>query len=158
MKVIILILITFSIINAELSRSENSVRDSETNLQWQDNSAVGDRQRNLMNSIEYCEKLTLDEKSDWRLPNKNELLSIVDYSRDSPSIDDTVFKHTSYDINYWSSTAYANRTDYAWNVLFAHGNLYYSDSASYNLYVRCVRGGQSAYQFINPSTVMYLLN
>ena len=39
----------------------------------------------------YCENFTLGGYSDWRLPNRNELQSIVDYSRYNPSIDTTSF-------------------------------------------------------------------
>ena len=70
----------------------------------------------------YCENLTLPAGgySDWRLPNRNELQSIVDYSRYNPAIDTTYFPGTvaSY---YWSSTTYAYSTSIAWNVYFGYG-------------------------------------
>ena len=92
-------------------------------------------------ALTYCENLTLGGHSDWRLPNRNELQSIVDYSRYNPAIDTTYFPGTvaSY---YWSSTPYANDASYyAWIVYFNVGYVYNLTKTNYN-YVRAVRGGQ----------------
>ncbi len=40
---------------------------------------------------------------DWRLPNRNELMSLVDYSRNSPAVDTYYFPYINSD-NYWTST------------------------------------------------------
>ena len=93
-------------------------------------------------ALTYCENLTLPAGgySDWRLPNRNELQSIVDYSRYNPAIDTTFFPDTVAS-NYWSSTTYADNTSYAWYVYFSYGGVgNYSKTSSY--YVRAVRGGQ----------------
>lgn len=74
---------------------------------------------------------------DWRLPNVNELLSIVNYSVFSPAITTAKFPNTqSY--NYWSSATYANGTANAWYVYFVDGDTYGSNKVS-SYYVRCVR-------------------
>ena len=123
---------------ASFSKNGNIVTDGSTGLQWQDD-AIG----SVMvwtAAIDYCENLTLDTYSDWRLPNLNELTSIVDDTKVSPSIDTTVFQNTASDF-YWSSTAYAGTSGNAWDVYFNDGNHdYYDGTASH--YVRCVRAGQ----------------
>jgi hypothetical protein len=91
-------------------------------------------------ALTYCENLTLGGHSDWRLPNRNELQSIVDYSRYNPAIDTTYFPGTVAS-TYWSSTTYAYSTNGAWYVSFGYGTVdYYGRSGNY--YVRAVRGGQ----------------
>ncbi|MDP2816022.1 MAG: DUF1566 domain-containing protein, partial [Rectinemataceae bacterium] len=75
--------------------------------------------------------------SDWRLPTKKELVSIVDYGRYYPSIN-PVF--TSIASNYWSSTTCASYSNYAWGVSFGYGYVGSPSKLYYN-YVRCVRGG-----------------
>lgn len=124
-----------------LSKSNGVVTDSQTTLEWQDDysdNADSIKQTNWESAIDYCEGLGLDEGG-WRLPNKKELLSIVDYSRYNPSID-TAFTQTS-DL-YWSSTTHANYTNHAWIVDFNDGytSFYRKGSARY---VRCVRSGSS---------------
>jgi retron-type reverse transcriptase len=42
---------------------------------------------------------------------------------------------------YWSSTAYANNTDNAWNVIFNNGNVNNNNKTN-SYYVRAVRGGK----------------
>ena len=144
MRVIFLILIGLSsIANAgNFSRNSGIVSDSATNLEWQDDYSDNNnsiKQTTWQSAIDYCEALTLDSKSDWRLPNLNELTSLVDDTKFDPSIN-MVFQNTNSDF-YWSSTSYSNRNDGAWIVYFYSGNQNnYNKYSDY--YVRCVRAGQ----------------
>ena len=140
MRAILLLMIGLSTsLLADFSRSSGVVTDNITGLQWQDDYSDngGDiKYAKWTDAIAYCEDLTLGDHSDWRLPNKKELLSIVDYRRHNPSID-TVFTHTTSDF-YWSSTAHASSTDSAWFVSFYNGYTYNVNKSRGN-YVRCVR-------------------
>jgi hypothetical protein len=79
-------------------------------------------------------------KTDWRLPTRRELLSIVHYGTSSPAIDPAYFPDTQSNW-YWTSTTYAPDPAGAWNVYFNDGGAY----AYYKAYsgsVRLVRSGQ----------------
>ncbi len=78
--------------------------------------------------------------SDWRLPTREELRSIVDYSR-YPAIDMDWFPNTPI-TKYWCSSPYADGTGYAWFVHFSTGydERFYKPN---DLRVRLVRGGQA---------------
>jgi PKD repeat protein/pimeloyl-ACP methyl ester carboxylesterase len=114
-----------------------TVTDTSTGLIWQRETAG---EMTWEAAISYCEGLSLGGYSDWRLPNRNDLLSLVDYTRYDPAIDTTAFPDTmsSY---YWSSTTYAPYSVYAWCVYFDYG-LVSHDLRSYDSYVRAVRSGQ----------------
>ena len=132
-------MIGVSILNAEFSRDNTAeiVYDSNTGLYWQDNSDV-----NFLawqDAINYCENLELNAYSDWRLPNVNELSSLIDDTKSSPAIPATFLNTDSS--SYWSSTSLQGDTANAWYVNFYNGNVYY-DSKTFNYYVRCVRAGQ----------------
>ena len=86
-----------------------------------------------------CESLTYAGFADWRLPNIKELVSIVDYSRQSPSINKAYFLNTQSNY-YWSSTTYMPSGSYARLVYFGDGYVDSSNKANYR-YARCVRGG-----------------
>jgi len=119
---------------ATLTHNADIVSDSLTELQWQDNETPA--RMNWESAIDYCEALSLGGHTDWRLPNKKELLSIVDYSSYEPSIN-TVFVHT-ISSNYWSSTTSASYPNYAWLVDFKVG-LTPGAPKSHSGHVRCVR-------------------
>jgi len=78
--------------------------------------------------------------SDWRLPKRRELQSIVDYGRVNPSIDAAYFPHTRSDW-FWSSSPYAYDSYGAWFVHFYYGDVYYFNRDNGGA-VRLVRGGQ----------------
>ncbi len=132
------------------------VTDITTSLQWQDNDVVVSTERTWINAIDYCENLTLGGEDDWRLPNKIELLSIMDYSTFAPSIDTSVFINTAY--FSWTSTVNLPSTSSVWFVWFGESDSH-TISKSSNGYLRCVRGGQlDNSNSANPAVIMYLLN
>jgi hypothetical protein len=127
---------------------DGTVTDTATGLMWQQNNAPGTY--TWEQALTYCENLTLTDKSDWRLPNPNELQSIVDYNRYNPTIDTTLFPDTVA-FNYWSATTYAGNTPNAKYVDFFYGTVNdASKPAGY--YVRAVRGGQCGSTVINLSS------
>ena len=137
-KVILLIIIgASSLLLADFTRTNGVVTDNTTNLQWQDD--VASVSKTWSQAITYCETLSLDGRSDWRLPNKNELLSIVDYTKSNPAIDSTFVNITSS--SYWSSTTHSSNANHAWTIYFDGGYTYNYDKHN-SRYVRCVRGGQ----------------
>ncbi|MBS4098995.1 MAG: DUF1566 domain-containing protein [Sulfuricella sp.] len=85
--------------------------------------------------------------SDWRLPNKNELESLVNLAAGNPAIDATTFPRTPTGTYFWSATSYApDPLNKAWGVLFSAGSPYPASKSGYN-HVRLVRGGQAAAAF-----------
>jgi Protein of unknown function (DUF1566) len=76
--------------------------------------------------------------SDWRLPDQEELRSIVSYGRLIPSIDMTYFQNTKSS-EYWSSTSFAVFLNFATYMSFYDGFNVYSFKANTH-YVRLVRG------------------
>lgn len=138
MRIIFLIMIGLSIsANADFSRKGGVVTDSRTLLQWQDD--YSDNQGNIkvstwIDAIEYCESLNLDSGG-WRLSNKRELLSIIDYTRYEPSIN-PIFLNT-YNYSNWTSTTLSANTSNAF-VVKSNGETIWSDKSDTSS-VRCVR-------------------
>jgi len=116
---------------------DSTVTDMRTGLMW---SVKTNERLNWKNALKYCEELEVSGLTDWRLPTKEELSSIVDYTKYYPAIDRKYFNNLS--AFYWSSTSYAYRTGRAWGVHFDDGHdRYYAKDSSY--FVRAVRGGQA---------------
>jgi hypothetical protein len=128
---------------------DGTVTDTSTGLIWQQsevfNEASEVRQMTWEEALDYCETLTLAGHDDWRLPNVNELQSIVDYEKsERPSIDTRFFKN-AVSAAYWTATTAAPATDRAWCVFFYVGDVDVHNepaSKSNSYYVRAVRGGQ----------------
>ena len=133
-------MIGLSFLKAEFLKNGDIVKDSVSKLEWQDN-AVGSAMA-WEDAITHCEELNLGGHSDWRLPNVNELKSIVDRSKYSPAIVNG-FENTDSGY-YWSSTTNDYNKSDAWIVDFSVGYVVYYDGIKEDLYnyVRCVRDGQ----------------
>ena len=138
MKIILLIMIGLSLLHADFTKTGDIVKDSVSHREWQDD-AVGSPML-WESAIDYCESLNLGGYSDWRLPNLNELQSIVDRSKINPAIVNG-FDNTSSN-DYWSSTTYDRDKHGAWIVSFYYGVVNGSRKGGTSNYVRCVRDGQ----------------
>ena len=149
---IICLLLCFSLLGAPYTDNGNgTVTDSATGLIWQKCSAgqgttLGNCSSgsstyvNWSGAITYCEGLTLGGRSDWRLPNFNELISIIDYTKTSnPFIDTTAFPNIQFPV-YWSSSTYTLTTSKAWLISYSNGLWYNQDKVESLLPVRCVTG------------------
>ena len=129
-------MIGLSLLQAEFLRdtTKEVVQDTSTNLMWQDDATPATM--NWSDAIDYCEASTLASFTDWRLPNDNELKSIVDTSVVSPAMSSVFQNRVSS--NYWSSTTYAGDTTRAGLVYFYVGyDNIRNKTGTY--YVRCVR-------------------
>jgi len=132
--------------NSNFSRSAEVVNDEKTMLQWQDTQEAKTVNLSWTESIDYCEALKLNGENDWRLPNINELLSIIDYAQSTPAIH-TIFQNVAFENPwYWSSSSPADSHSMANYVPFEFA--YRSrlpkgvaNTYTYTNYVRCVRGG-----------------
>ena len=139
MRVIFLIMLGLSLLDAEITRDDNLeiITDSTMQLMWQDDAVSATT--TWQGAIDRCENLSLGTYNDWRLPNINELKTIMDRNKIGPAIVST-FANTSSS-NYWSSTTYERDKHSAWYIYFFDGSVS-NNAKEYSLYVRCVRGGE----------------
>jgi len=113
---------------ANSEEASDLVFDFATNLIWQ---ATPFTAKKWSEALRYCEGLTLAGQGTWRLPNVNELRSLVDVTRSGPA---TVFPgmpELTFDEadRFWSSTAVVFHHDTqsshlrAWAVDFVRGEV-----------------------------------
>lgn len=113
-----------------------TVTDNKTLLVWQQSPSTSTMK--WQDAIDYCKKNTANlPSSGWRLPSLNDLLTLVDVSRNSPTIDLNAFPDTLSDY-FWSSSADAGSLGNAWLVNFGNGSSYTGGTGLTNR-VRCVR-------------------
>ena len=135
------------------SNSANTVTDNLTGLMWAKNANI-DGIKSWAAALTYCNGLTIDYLSGWRLPNYFELVSLLDLAYFNPALsnDAGTGKWVSGNVGssftgvqslyYWSSTTdAANPTTAAWYVNLASGDAY-SGTKVNSASVWPVRGGQ----------------
>lgn len=116
--------------------SKEIVTDFVTNLDWQDSIESKNIAKNWSDANSYCSALELGGYSNWRLPTREELFSLIDFSKINSAYSIS-FKNVTSN-SYWTSTTYAKDTNRAWIVYFYDGRLHNEDKNTL-LNVRCVR-------------------
>ncbi|MEA2050567.1 MAG: DUF1566 domain-containing protein [Campylobacterota bacterium] len=117
-------------------KSDNVVIDISKNIMWQDNIDVIQYKSGWTLAKEYCNSLTLNGFTDWKLPTIKELQTIANIKKAKPALYDE-FKYIEH-TSYWSRSQDITNDAYAWYVGFKTGATY-KDSKDYDCYVRCVR-------------------
>ncbi len=132
--------------------ADGTVTDTRTGLMWKQclegygaancTADGGTTSFTWADALTHAENHTFASHSDWRLPNMNELRSLVEDCRVGPTINDAVFPNTSSS-GVWSGSPNANSSNGAWFVSFGYGlaDDYGFHDVGYR--VRLVRAGQS---------------
>jgi hypothetical protein len=128
-----------------IDNGNGTVKDNFTNLIWQkcsvgkntDSSCSGTS--SLMSwqlATQSCKNLNLAGRV-WRLPNINELYTLVDYNNVN-YINTTIFPNNESSL-YWSSTTQINSNANAWRLTFFSGTTTSNTKTNVH-FVRCVSG------------------
>ena len=130
-----------------VDNGDGTISDNATGLMWkkcsegQSDATCSTGFTTAMNwttALSTCEADTTAGHTDWRLPNKFELDSIVDIQTYTPAIDATFFPNTEQSY-YWSSSSVDVGPTWAWQVDFSYGESTSSAKNSIFFRTRCVR-------------------
>ena len=121
------------------SSDGKTISDTKTGLMWQ---KEYESDQTWQQALAYCQSLNTDGYggyTDWRLPNRNELASLLDPAKSAAPYSNFPDITSSY---FWSSSTRVYDTDDAWHVGFSYGCVGNYDSyydKVYTRHVRCVR-------------------
>lgn len=130
---------------------DNTVTDNETGLMWakcaaglsgSDCTTGSATMHNWQEALDLASASNLAGYGDWRLPNINELRSIVEGQCSGPSINLLVFPNTPTPTGFfWSSSPAVSASGHVFTIAFTYGQQIYSSRYSDIVHVRLVRGG-----------------
>ncbi len=107
------------------------VTDSKTGLIW--NSSIGSS-KTWISALSYCESLNYAGFSDWRLPNVEELKTLINEKFSDPAT-----LHPGVTSNsFWTSTSVDGSSSNAWSINFTHGSIAKSKKSG-TMYAICMR-------------------
>ena len=124
--------------------------DNNTGLMWMtgtadvsgDGSIADDDKLIWQEAYNYCQNSTYAGLTGWRLPNRFELYSIINYSLTNELLDANYFTYESYNNpRYWTSSFITDHSDRAFVIYFNDGSSDL-DYKSDDFFVRCVRGSE----------------
>ncbi|MBT3198156.1 MAG: DUF1566 domain-containing protein [Gammaproteobacteria bacterium] len=136
--------------NRYTDHSDGTITDGETRLMWKkcsqgftgDDCMTGSEDSlNWQQKLQAAEDEDFASYSDWRLPNINELTSLIEVSCIYPAINETLFPNLIEPSVYWSSSPTVYNSDLVSAIVFHEGgeeNLFKDSAHS----VRLVRGGE----------------
>ena len=118
---------------------DGSEQDKDNTYEWGGLTALGRDHPNRQGTyfddwnslVNHANNINLCGFNDWRVPEREELRSIVNYGTFNPSIDVNYFPNTVGNF-YWSSSPLANNSGGAWVVNFFNGsgNAFFRSSSS----------------------------
>jgi len=120
MKTVVLVLVAISsILIAQMSRdAKGIVRDSKTQLEWQDDNNMSE-ESTIYGAKEYCLNKNLDGYG-WRVPTIEELQTILTKKEPNPPRIADIFINTKPDY-YRSSSYYDKNSSFSWIIYFGSG-------------------------------------
>ncbi len=108
---------------------DQTVTDHLTGLMWAKNANLASGTMLWNDAIDYANDLSLGSEgcgisyTDWRLPNSNELQTLIDKSNYKPALPSGHPFSNLQSHAYWSSTTHATDTSDAWGVNVRYGGV-----------------------------------
>ena len=130
----------FTVLNCAGLIATAVVTDNLTGLMWA--ADPSDTAATWANALTTANDLTLCGFTDWRLPNRKELRSLINYSSadNAATLNGLGFGNVQAG-NYWSSSSYAGNAADAWIVDMSDGSVFADDKPN-SFFVWPVRAGQ----------------
>ena len=101
------------------------VTDSTSGLIWQ--KQISEEYTTWKEALEYCKNSTYAGYADWRVPNRNELASLINYNFSYPA---TEFPNEEMSSYFWTSSY--NTSDNVWGIDLSGNNMGYVNTSSLN--------------------------
>ncbi len=118
--------------SARFSLKGDVVTDTATGLVWPLNAQPAETGLSWAEAFGFIESMNRENRfghSDWRLPNRRELYSLVDHAEREPALpQDHPFERV-WAGRYWTSTTSARDYSYAWWVQFSGGRMFFGRKA-----------------------------
>jgi hypothetical protein len=114
---------------------------------YQANGTINEFRNPSGSFIDVCGNLDLGGHTDWRLPTKKELITLVNYNiqNPGPTINPSAFPNTKSN-RYWTSNVVVGEPGNWWIVYFTDGSVR-GNIPEDIYYVRCVRGAKISQGF-----------
>jgi hypothetical protein len=121
---------------------DDTMTDNLTGLMWTKDANLA--QLLWQEALDYCNNLNLAGYSDWRLPNVNELESLINSEEEDSAawLNAQGFNNVQSGDCYVSSTTDSQNHDWAWNVCLASGVVGATPKSDNPDYIWPVRAGQ----------------
>jgi Protein of unknown function (DUF1566) len=100
------------------------VTDNLTGLMWPSDADLPAGAQTWQVALNFANDLNLCGSTDWRLPNRKELRSLINHSlaNNAATLNTLGFSNVQENY-YWSSSSYAGDTTQAWIVLMSEGSV-----------------------------------
>ena len=95
-----------------------NARDIRTGLIWR--RAIEPGMFTYKQAVDHAARIAQQTGWPWRIPNKQELETLVEKTRMNPAIDTVVFPATP-STGFWSSSLHERDHNYAWEINFSVG-------------------------------------
>ncbi len=126
-----------------------AVLDKQTGLVWARNTDLLSKSVPWAEAVQFCESVQIGGKKGWRLPTRDEVISILDTTQSNPALPDghpfTKMREYKYGgkslLEYWTSTEYEGDKKNAWTVYISNG-MVMDDLKLFDFKVWPVRDGE----------------
>lgn len=147
----------------EIKTDDNSIRDRDNFFSWfepateRNHGKAGERDGGRCKGGADCDTLAYVEAfnqqqfcgfNDWRLPSRDEMLTLIDRNKANKASIDTDYFPRTVPSWYWTASSNPDKPDYAWFVLFRNG-VALNASKHQPKHVRLVRSGQTEKKTLN---------
>ncbi len=121
-----------------------AVLDKQTELTWARNANIAKKALPWQEAVKFCQNLVIGNRKGWRLPTKEEFITILDTGRSNPALPDGhpfenvggIYKWKTV----WTGTIYEGNSNSAYIISIYHGRV--TDSLKiFDYYIWPVLGG-----------------